>query len=126
MDFSNPVHKKVIGVIFIIFSGLGLLTTFFFEQFMDLILNFAQNEPDFDSDAMFVFDIISSVVWVIAIIFHIPRLIIGIGLVNQRSWTKIPALVYGIIGLINIPIGTLLGIYTILVFTSKSKEQEEF
>ncbi|WP_420387127.1 hypothetical protein [Roseivirga sp.] len=126
MNFSDPVHKKVIGVIFIVFSALGLLMLLFYDQFMGFFLGMAQDDPGFDQDALWIFDLISSFLWGIAIIFFIPRIIIGIGLVNQRSWANVPALVYGVISLINIPIGTLLGVYCILTFTAKRRAEEEF
>lgn len=126
MNFTDPVHKKVIGYIFIIFSALGLLILAFYEQFIDIFISMIQDEPGFDSEVMWIFQLISSIVWGVAIIFYIPRLIIGIGLVNQRKWANIPALIYGIISLLNVPIGTLLGIYSILVFTSKERQGEHY
>lgn len=124
MNLTDPVHKKVIGVIFIVFSALGLLMLMFYDQLMSVIIGLAQDEPGFDPDAIWVFDLINSFLWGIAIIFLIPRIIIGIGLINQRRWANVPALVYGVFSLINIPIGTLLGIYCILVFTAKSKAEK--
>lgn len=126
MNLSDPVHKKVIGVIFIVFSALGLLMLLFYDQLMSVIIGVAQDEPGFDPDAIWIFDLISSFLWGIAIIFFIPRIIIGIGLLNQRKWANVPAMVYGIISLINIPIGTLLGVYCILVFTAKKKGDEDY
>lgn len=126
MNLTDPVHKKVIGIIFIIFSAFGLLCLAFYDQFMDVILGFAQQDADFDPQVMWIFDLISSFLWGIAIIFLIPRIIIGIGLVNQRKWADVPALVYGVISLLNVPIGTLLGVYCILVFTAKRRAEEDY
>lgn len=126
MDLTDPVHKKVIGIIFIVFSAFWLLCLAFYDQFMGIILEFAQQDSDFDPNVMWMFDLISAFLWGIAIIFLIPRIIIGIGLINQRRWADIPALVYGIISLINIPVGTLLGVYCILVFSAKSRLQDDY
>lgn len=126
MNLTDPVHKKVIGIIFIIFSALALLCFAFYDQFMEFILGMAQQDADFDPQVMWVFDLISSFLWGIAIIFFIPRIIIGIGLINGNKWANVPALVYGIISLINIPVGTLLGVYCILVFTAKRRAQEDY
>jgi len=126
MNLTDPVHKKVIGIIFIVFSAFGLLMLAFYDQLMNIILGFAQDDPGFEPEAMWFFELISSFLWGIAIIFLIPRIIIGIGLVNQRKWANVPALVYGVISLINIPIGTLLGVYCILVFTAKKRDEEDY
>ena len=126
MNLTDPVHKKVIGIIFIIFSAFGLLSILFYDQFMDFIIRMAAQDGDMPPEAAWIFDFISSLLWGIALIFFIPRIIIGIGLVNQRKWAEVPALVYGIISLINIPIGTLLGVYCILVLTARKRAEEDY
>ena len=126
MNLTDPVHKKVIGIIFIVFSAFGLLCIAFYDQFMEFIIEIAQQDSDYDPNIEWIFELISSIVWGIAIIFFIPRIIIGIGLVNQRKWADIPALVYGVISLVNIPIGTLLGVYCILVFTAKRRAEDDY
>ncbi len=45
----------------------------------------------------------------------IPGVIAGWGLLARRSWARILALVVAILGLLNFPIGTLIGFYTIWV-----------
>jgi len=126
MDFKDPVHKKVIGIVFVVFSGFWLLMFAFYDQFMEFILNMAMKENDFDPDMIWVFDIISSIMWGVAILFFVPRLIIGIGLIRQQKWANIPGLVYGVISLLNFPFGTLLGVYSILIFTAKGREEEDY
>ena len=109
MNLTDPSHKKIIGLIYIIFSAFWLLLFLFFDQFMDLMFEFAiLEDPSFDEDMLWVFDIISSIFWGIAILFFVPRLVIGIGLLNKSKWANIPALVYGVISLLNFP-GRFLG-----------------
>ena len=125
MNLTDPSHKKIIGLIYIIFSAFWLLLLVFYDQLMDWVLTMAMRDnPNFDMEAIWIFDIISSIFWGIAIIFLIPRLIIGIGLLSRNKWADIPALVYGVISLLNFPIGTVLGVYAILVFTAKKSEDE--
>lgn len=125
MNLTDPSHKKIIGLIYIIFSAFWLLLFLFYDQFMDLMFNFAMREdPGFDQEVIWIFDIISSVLWGIALIFFIPRLVIGIGLLNKAKWANIPALVYGVISLLNFPVGTVFGVYVILVFTAKKPEED--
>jgi len=45
--------------------------------------------------------------------------------VTGQKWANIPSLVYGIISLLNFPVGTILGVYCIMVFTAK-KEDEDY
>ncbi len=124
MNLTDPSHKKIIGLIYVVFSAFWLLMLLFYDQVMDWVLAFAADDPDFDPNAIFIFDIISSIFWGIAIIFIIPRLIIGVGLLNKAKWANMPALVYGVISLLNFPFGTVLGVYAILVFTAKKPDED--
>lgn len=126
MNLQDPVHKKIIGIIFIVFSAFWLLIFAFYDQFMDFILNVAMDDGDLDPDMLWVFDIISSILWGIALLFFVPRLVIGIGLAGGKKWANIPGLIYGVISLLNFPIGSILGIYCIVVFTAKKTEEEDY
>lgn len=122
MDFSEQQHKKVIGIAFIILSALGLGGILIYDFFMTGVFEFAQTQNNDIADVRWLLELVNSFIWGIALLFLVPRLIIGIALVQGKSWANIPALIFGIIGLANIPIGTIIGVYSILVFTSKPKE----
>ncbi len=124
MNLQDPVHKKVIGISFIVFSAFWLIAMLFFDQFLDFFMDIAMEESAGDPDVFFIFDIISSIFWGITILFFIPRLILGIALVRGQKWANIPSLVYGVISLLNFPIGTALGVYCILVFTAKQPDED--
>lgn len=124
MNLHDPIHKKVIGVMFIVFSAFWLISMAFYDQVMEFVMDRIIEENGADPDVFFVFDIINSIFWGITIIFFVPRFILGIALVTGQKWANIPSLVYGVISLINVPIGTALGIYCILVFTAKKKEED--
>ena len=49
------------------------------------------------------------------IIFSLPGLIGGIGLLRYQPWARILVLILAVLGLFNIPIGTIVGIYTLWV-----------
>ena len=122
MDFTDPIHRKVIGICFIVLSLLGLAGTLFYSYFMDFVFDLAARDSEFPLELSWIFDFIDKFVWAIAILFLIPRMIVGFGLVNQRKWADTPGIVFGVIGLINIPIGTILGIYAIVTLTAKPKD----
>ena len=48
-------------------------------------------------------------------VFALPGILAGVGLLRRREWGRILALVVGFISLVDIPIGTALGVYTIWV-----------
>jgi hypothetical protein len=53
----------------------------------------------------------------------LPGLITGIGLLKMQPWARIAGMVLGVIHLINIPIGTILGIYALWVLLNKDTER---
>jgi hypothetical protein len=50
-------------------------------------------------------------------LLSVPRLIVGIGLLQRRSWARVLTLIVCAIGLFEFPIGTALGIYGFWVLT---------
>lgn len=123
MDFGEPQHKKVIGIVYIIFSVMGLFGVFFYDFFMTSILDYAAvKDPEF-AEVSWIFDLIGGFIWGIALLYFIPKLAVGIGLAQGKSWANVPGLVFGVISLISFPIGTIVGVYAILTFTAKPKEE---
>jgi hypothetical protein len=57
------------------------------------------------------------------VLLSAPGLIGGIYLLKHRPWARILVLVLGFINLIEIPIGTALGIYTIWVLLKNETVQ---
>jgi hypothetical protein len=45
----------------------------------------------------------------------IPGIIAGIGLLRRRAWGRVLAMIVGALGLVNLPVGTAIGIYTFWV-----------
>lgn len=53
------------------------------------------------------------------IIFSLPGLVGGIGLMNYRPWARILVLILAVLGLFNFPFGTFVGIYTLWVLLNE-------
>jgi hypothetical protein len=125
MDFSESSHKRTLGILFIVFSVLGLFGLYFYDIFVDFIFKVADSNGDpVPTEMTWIFDLIRSILWGVAVLFLIPKIIIGVGLMNGRNWANIPSLIYGILGLMNFPVGTLVGVYSILIYTAKPKQEE--
>ena len=86
----------LIGIgLFLFFSGLSIL-------------------PD-DITGSAILGIIGLVIGNLIIWTSIPGIIGGIGLLKRKNWARILVLVLGFLNLIDIPVGTALGIYTLWV-----------
>ncbi|HNR67186.1 MAG TPA: hypothetical protein PKN04_01055 [bacterium] len=72
-----------------------------------------------DAQAQTVLTLIGSIASFFLIITAIPGLIGGIGLLRRKNWARLLVLVVSAINLLNIPIGTALGIYSIWVLVNE-------
>lgn len=103
-------HVTVLGILYIAFSALGLLlAVIIFTAVVGggLISG--------DSQAIAITGIVGPAIAILFVLLSTPGLIGGIYLLKHRPWARILVLVLGFINLIEIPIGTALGIYTIWV-----------
>jgi len=62
---------------------------------------------------------IGGFVCLVMCLLSLPRLIAGIGLLQFRSWARILAIIISVIGLMDIPFGTALGVYGLWVLLSQ-------
>jgi hypothetical protein len=68
-----------------------------------------------DSTALGVLGFIGTALMLLLVALAIPCVLAGIGVLLRREWGRITALVVGILSLIDIPIGTAIGVYSIWV-----------
>ena len=103
-------HVTVLGILYLVFSVLGLLLA---------VIIFAAivggGLISGDSQAMAITGIVGPIIALFFVLLSAPGLIGGIYLLKHRPWARILVLILGFVNLIEIPIGTALGIYTIWV-----------
>lgn len=68
-----------------------------------------------EADAIAITMLIGTTVGTFLFLLALPGLLAGWGLLKRRRWSRILALVVGAVNLVNIPLGTALGVYTIWV-----------
>jgi len=77
------------------------------------------------NDDPVAFGVLSAIGMVALLFFGVlalPGILAGYGLLKRKRWGQILALIVGILGLFNIPIGTLIGIYTLFVLLQNAAE----
>jgi hypothetical protein len=57
------------------------------------------------------------------LLFAVPQIVAGIGLLNLKPWSRYLAMVLAVFGLFNIPVGTAIGIYTLWALVQDEVEQ---
>ena len=101
-------HINVVASLQIGFSILGIILAVLFFALFHFIGDIAN-----DRDAEVVLSIIANVLMVLVFILSIPAIIAGIGLFKRKEWARILTLIISVIDLINFPIGTAVGAYSI-------------
>ena len=118
-------HVKVVAVAFIVLSALGVLTA------LMLMLVFggtagivgASAEHQDAAVALPIIGLTGTLLTLFLLALSLPGLITGFGLLSRKPWARILGIVLCAINLINIPFGTILGIYGLWVLLNKDTER---
>jgi hypothetical protein len=101
-------HITAVAVLHIGLSILGILLGAFVFLLLAGVGLVSENE-----EALPVLGIIGTAVGLFLFVLSAPGLIGGIGLLKRKEWARILVLVVSGLELLNIPIGTAVGIYSI-------------
>lgn len=111
-------HIKILGWLYIIFGIIGLLSA----GCLGIIL-VGSGFISQDEIAMRVLVITTIVIGLFTLLISVPGIVAGWGLLGYRPWARILTIVLGILNLLGFPIGTILGVYTLVVlFDNRSSE----
>ncbi|HNV65648.1 MAG TPA: hypothetical protein PLX62_02000 [Bacteroidales bacterium] len=103
-------HVNIAGILQIVFGSLLVFGALIIAVVFGFINQFAE-----DPTAVKILAIISTPLVVLMLLFGAGMIAGGIGLFYCKRWARILTLVLGGIGLLNIPLGTLKGVYIIWV-----------
>ena len=112
------VHVKVLAWLFIVFGVLGTLFGLGMMALLGVIgVAGAASDPDAWM-ALPVLGLTGVALGVFMLMLSLPGIIAGIGLLGYRRWARILTIVISALNLMNIPFGTILGIYGLWVMLS--------
>lgn len=105
-------HIKTLGLSYLAFGVLGLIVAAGFIN--------ALTGPGFAPKSLLPFSIsgFGAILSALFALTSIPSLIGGAGLLMQQAWAKTLVLILGYVNLCIVPLGTILGIYTIWVIST--------
>jgi hypothetical protein len=111
-------HVKVLAWLYIIFGVLGSL----FGLGLMALLGFigvagAASDPDAWM-ALPILGLTGAALGIFMLILSLPGVIAGVGLLKFHPWARILTIVLSALNLMNIPFGTILGIYGLWVMLS--------
>jgi hypothetical protein len=105
-------HAKILGIIFLIFGGLGVLAVIGILIFLVGMGGVAVfNTSNGDSIPIVVMFLIFGGFTLFTLIFIIPQLIAGWSLLKGTGKSKIWIIISAVINVLNFPIGTAIGVY---------------
>ena len=104
-------HVQLIGIFWIVLGSISFLAGFIVFGILFGISFF----PDLGSEAPSILRIVGSSVGLFLWILSVPKIICGIGLLKRYEWARILTLIVAFLGLLNIPLGTALGIYSFII-----------
>lgn len=117
-------HIKAVGILNIIMGAFGILIA------LAILLAFggiagivgASGDPEAQV-AIPILGVIGFAIFVIVAVTSLPLLIAGWGILNYREWARILGIVLAAINLLNVPIGTAIGVYSLWVLVQDRTAQ---
>ena len=110
-------HNKTLATLWFIYGAMHGLTLFGL-MVLGLLFKFASTAGDLIS-AFWMFISVMTFILLLFVVALLP-LLVALGFAKRRPWVKPLAIAVSIVSLINIPIGTALGIYTIKFLRSEA------
>lgn len=103
-------HITVVGALHIGFGVLGIV----FGSALFFVLGWAATFVD-DPEAIMVLPVLAVFLGGGMAILSIGGIVGGIGVLGYRNWARVLILILSVFDLLNIPIGTAVGVYSIWV-----------
>lgn len=75
-----------------------------------------------DAQALAILTVVGTALGVLLTLLAIPGMVAGYGLLKRQPWGRYLAIVVGIFNLVNFPIGTVIGAYTLFILFQNSAE----
>lgn len=119
-------HVRILAIIKIVFGALGAVIALAFLIGFGALAGFVgtvatREDPDAWIGA-WVLGIIGTAIFVIVGVLSIPSIVAGFGLLGYRNWARILTIIISAIDLLNVPIGTAVGVYGLWVMLSPETE----
>jgi len=118
-------HVKILGILHIVFGGLGVLAAMFVLLIfggVSAVVGLSDHSSD-SFTAIPILGLIGGFVFILVLVLSLPGLIIGIGLMQFKPWARIGGIALSALDLVSVPpFGTALGIYGLWVLLNRETE----
>jgi hypothetical protein len=114
---------KILGILHIVFGALGVFAAMIVLLGFGGVSALVAFDHSSDATAVPILGAIGTFVFILLLALSLPGFIIGIGLVQYRAWARLAGIILSAFDLVNVPIGTALGIYGLWVLLNRETEQ---
>jgi ABC-type uncharacterized transport system permease subunit len=116
-------HISLVGILNIVYESLSIIGAFVlfaiafgFRYFFELISRYSHHGMDeVPPEVMDIVPFILTVIGFFILVFSIIGIIGAVGVMKRKEWGRIVMIVISFFNLIHIPLGTILGVYSIWV-----------
>jgi hypothetical protein len=112
------LHISILGWLHIVVNALFLVLAVF-----AFILLPTFGAISGDPEGAVVLGVLGTAFGLLMVILGLPGMLAGYGLLKHKPWARVLALVLGVLGLVNFPVGTAIGIYTLIVLTQHAASE---
>lgn len=103
-------HVKILGWVHIAMSALFLVIGLGISGFL-LFGGLLSG----DAEAAGIITIVAVFIGGLLTVIGVPGILAGVGLLKRKKWGRILAIIVGLLGITNVPVGTAVGAYTAYV-----------
>ena len=114
-------HRRILGILFIVMNALTLLVALGLGAVMAFVGQLGMGEAGAEERTM-MFAVAAGITGCF-VVLGLPGLITGIGMLKRRRWSRVLALVLGVLSLPNFPLGTALGVYTLWFYMQPGSDR---
>lgn len=75
--------------------------------------------PELGETARFILRILAWGSWILAALFSLSQIVVGVGILKRQEWARLLSLVLSILALFHFPLGTALGVFSLYVLTHR-------
>ncbi len=119
-------HVRILAILNIVFGSMfllgALIILLIFGGVAGIVGMAAHHDPE-AAVAIPILGLIGVVIAVVLVVLSLPGIIAGIGLLKLQPWARILAIVISALNLLNVPIGTALGVYGLWVLLQAETER---
>jgi hypothetical protein len=112
-------HIQLLSIFWIAHGGLMFLGGLFVFGLLFGLSFLPELEPDGESILRVVAFVAAGTMWLLSF----PKIIAGLGLLRRAPWARILTLVLAFLALFNVPIGTALGAYSLVILLREDTAQ---